>query len=108
MSPGQPVEMIARRAVPRPDGRAAVKSGRSEIARLTARELQVLELMALGFTNLRIANALFLSDRTVEVHVGRIFDKLLIGRSENSNRRVLAVLAYLGTARDGELLDSAS
>ena len=69
--------------------------------RLTAREHEVLGLMAEGHTNQGIAGRLFLSERTVETHVASIFDKLgLEGGDEGGNRRVLAVLAYLRAPRE--------
>jgi DNA-binding NarL/FixJ family response regulator len=52
--------------------------------------------MAEGFTNTGIAKRLFLSERTVEAHVRRLFAKLDIDDNEDANRRVLAVLVHLG------------
>jgi len=63
--------------------------------RLSARERQVLTLMAQGRANVAIAAALHVSERTVETHVATIFDKLGIPPSRSDNRRVLAVLAWL-------------
>jgi DNA-binding NarL/FixJ family response regulator len=63
---------------------------------LTTREREVLALMAEGRTNVGIARRLWLSDRTVETHVGNIVAKLGLADSEEDHRRVLAVLAYLG------------
>ena len=65
-------------------------------ARLTDRERDVLGLMAQGLTNTGIAKRLFLSERTVEAHVRRLLAKLDIGDTEDTNRRVLAVLVHLG------------
>lgn len=65
------------------------------IASLTAREREVLELMAQGRTNAAIADALFVSEGTVEKHIRGIFGKLGLDDSVNDHRRVLAVLAYL-------------
>jgi DNA-binding NarL/FixJ family response regulator len=65
------------------------------LARLTAREREVLTLMAEGRTNLGIAKRLYLSERTVETHVASIFDKLGLGSDDEEHRRVLAVVAYL-------------
>ena len=63
-------------------------------AALTPRELDVLREMALGKTNARIEEALFLSSSTVEKHVNAIFTKLSIPET-GVNRRVAAVLAFL-------------
>ncbi|WP_395725232.1 LuxR C-terminal-related transcriptional regulator [Nakamurella sp.] len=64
--------------------------------RLTDRERDVLGLMAQGRSNLAIAQALVLSDKTVETHVGHIFSKLGIESTGQEHRRVLAVLTALG------------
>jgi ATP/maltotriose-dependent transcriptional regulator MalT len=52
------------------------RSARAAPCRLTARELEVLRLVATGKTNKAIAQALFLSEKTVDRHVSNIFDKL--------------------------------
>ena len=62
---------------------------------LTSREREVLGLMAEGRTNTAIGERLFLSGRTVEGNVRRIFDKLGLADTPQDNRRVLAVLAFL-------------
>ena len=62
---------------------------------LTARERDVLALMAEGRSNAGIATALVLTLGTVEKHVASIFAKLGLSASEIDNRRVLAVLRYL-------------
>ena len=69
------------------------------LARLSARELDVLRLMAEGLTNTGIASRLFLSARTVEAHVGNLMTKLDITDSDEHHRRVLAVLSYLRATR---------
>ena len=69
------------------------KSG--ALAALSDRELGVLDLMAQGLTNAGIANRLILSERTVEAHVRHIMLKLDVPETEDTNRRVLAVLAFL-------------
>lgn len=62
---------------------------------LTSRERAVLALMAEGRSNQAVAARLFLSEKTVESHVGRILSKLGIGIEPDDHRRVLAVLAHL-------------
>ena len=62
---------------------------------LSAREREVLSAMAEGLTNAGIAARLVLTERTVESHVRNVFAKLDLPESEDSNRRVLAVLTYL-------------
>jgi DNA-binding NarL/FixJ family response regulator len=69
------------------------RSGRLDA--LTDRERDVLALMAEGRSNARIAKSLMLSGKTVERHVGHIFDKLDLAESPDQHRRVLAVLAWL-------------
>jgi DNA-binding NarL/FixJ family response regulator len=69
------------------------------LGQLSAREHEVLELMAEGLTNSGIAKRLFLSDRTVEAHVRSVLLKLDIAPGEDGHRRVLAVLAHLGATR---------
>jgi DNA-binding NarL/FixJ family response regulator len=64
---------------------------------LTARERQVLALMAEGRTNTAIAAALVVGPGAVEKHISAIFAKLGLPPTEADHRRVLAVLAYLGT-----------
>jgi DNA-binding NarL/FixJ family response regulator len=62
---------------------------------LTAREREVLALMAEGLSNGGIARRLWLTDRTVETHVSRVLAKLQPAASGEQHRRVLAVLAYV-------------
>jgi DNA-binding NarL/FixJ family response regulator len=62
---------------------------------LTARERDVLGLMAEGRSNHGICQKLYLSPKTVEGHVHNIFSKLGLGTAPDDHRRVLAVLAYL-------------
>jgi DNA-binding NarL/FixJ family response regulator len=62
---------------------------------LTTREREVLALVAEGFSNRAIATSLFVTERTVEAHVKQIFLKLGLNTDPGSQRRVLAVLAYL-------------
>ena len=65
------------------------------LAGLTAREREVLALIAEGRTDRGIAEALWLSPKTVETHVHTIFRKLDLPTSHAQNRRVHAVLTYL-------------
>jgi DNA-binding NarL/FixJ family response regulator len=65
------------------------------LAGLTAREREVLSLMAEGRSNAGIADLLVISAGVVEKHVASIFAKLGLPPAEGDNRRVLAVLRYL-------------
>jgi len=67
------------------------------VATLTPRERDVVSLMAEGRSNAGIAAALVVSAGVVEKHVASIFGKLGLPPSEADNRRVLAVLRYLGS-----------
>jgi DNA-binding NarL/FixJ family response regulator len=69
------------------------------LGRLTPRERDVLELMAEGRSNAAIAQRLFLSESAVAKHTAGIFAKLDLAASDDDNRRVLAVLAYLNGRR---------
>lgn len=85
---------IAQRLVTQP---AATADG---LGRLTARELDVLRLMAEGRSNVGIASELYLSIKAVEKHAASIFAKLgLPADTEAYHRRVLAVIAYLRSRR---------
>jgi DNA-binding NarL/FixJ family response regulator len=68
------------------------------LARLTPRERDVLELMAEGRSNAAIGARLHLSESAVGKHTASIFGKLDLAPSDDDNRRVLAVLAYLDAA----------
>jgi DNA-binding NarL/FixJ family response regulator len=69
------------------------------LSRLNPRELDVLALMAEGYSNITIAQRLFLSEGSVSKYTTTIFAKLDLAASNDTNRRVLAVLTYLnGTA----------
>ena len=72
----------------------------SPLIALTTREREVLELMAEGRSNAAIARQLFVSDSAVSKHTASIFDKLGLVATDDDNRRVLAVLAYLGESAD--------
>jgi len=67
------------------------------IARLTPREREVLALMAEGRSNAAIAQRLHITEKAVSKHAAGIFAKLDLAQSDDDNRRVLAVLAYLET-----------
>lgn len=73
------------------------RQGHDPIDDLTEREQQVLALMAEGRSNRAIAERLVITERTVEKHVRSILGKLHIAGSPDDHRRVLAVLAYLGS-----------
>ncbi|AKH82032.1 LuxR family transcriptional regulator [Streptomyces sp. CNQ-509] len=62
---------------------------------LTPREREVMELMAQGRSNAAIAERLVVTERAVAKHTSNIFSKLGLPPSDDDNRRVLAVLAYL-------------
>jgi DNA-binding NarL/FixJ family response regulator len=62
---------------------------------LSAREREVLELMAEGRSNAGIAKQLWVTEGTVEKHVHSILMKLPLPETEDDHRRVLAVIAYL-------------
>jgi serine/threonine-protein kinase PknK len=65
---------------------------------LTARERDVLALMAEGRSNAGIARALWIAEATVEKHVRSIFEKLHLPDARDDHRRVLAVIAFLGSS----------
>ena len=67
----------------------------SPLSQLSAREREVLELVAQGLTNTGIARRLYLSERTVEAHVRHVLMKLDLPEGEDGHRRVLAVLTCL-------------
>jgi DNA-binding NarL/FixJ family response regulator len=69
---------------------------------LTQREQEVLALMAEGRTNNAIADALFVSEGTVEKHIRGIFTKLGLEDHESVHRRVLAVLTFLRLGSDDQ------
>ncbi|MEV7828470.1 response regulator transcription factor [Microbacterium enclense] len=63
---------------------------------LTERERSVLALIAEGRSNQAIANALFVSEASVEKYITAIFTKLGLEQDETGNRRVIAALVHLG------------
>jgi DNA-binding NarL/FixJ family response regulator len=78
--------------------RLLVRRARDEpVTRLSPREREVLALMAEGRSNSAIAQRLFVTEKAVSKHSTSIFAKLDLVPSDDDNRRVLAVLAYLNT-----------
>jgi DNA-binding NarL/FixJ family response regulator len=83
MDPDVISQLLARRSQDEP------------LATLTPREREVLGLMAEGRSNAAIAARMFVTEKAVSKHTNNIFSKLTLPPSEDDNRRVLAVLAYL-------------
>ncbi|MDG4799549.1 response regulator transcription factor [Micromonospora sp. WMMD980] len=77
------------------------RDGAGPLAELTAREREVLGLMAEGRSNAAVAARLFVTEKAVDKHINSIFSKLRMPPSGDDNRRVLAVLAYLDGADPG-------
>ncbi|MBB5873542.1 DNA-binding NarL/FixJ family response regulator [Allocatelliglobosispora scoriae] len=75
--------------------RQLMRHGREPIATLSPREREVLALVAEGHSNAAIARTLVLSEAAVNKHIGNILAKLHLPLTDDTNRRVLAVLAYL-------------
>ena len=67
------------------------------LADLTPREREVLASMAEGRSNAAIATKLFVTEKAISKHINNIFSKLGLPPSDDDNRRVLAVLAYLNS-----------
>ncbi|MFD4639473.1 LuxR C-terminal-related transcriptional regulator [Lentzea sp. NPDC058436] len=79
-----------------PDVVTALVTRRSaDLRTLSPREREVLSLMAQGRSNAAIASRMFVTEKTVSKHTYSIFTKLRLDPSDDDNRRVLAVLAYL-------------
>ena len=72
------------------------RRAQSPLEQLSEREREILALMAQGRSNQAISDRLFVSERTVESHVGSIFSKLELEPTPDDHRRVMAVLLYLG------------
>jgi len=69
--------------------------GEDPLEGITPREHEVLALMAEGRSNQAIADRLVVTERAVQKHITRIFQKLGLTASDDDHRRVLAVLAFL-------------
>ncbi|MFJ9125828.1 LuxR C-terminal-related transcriptional regulator [Streptomyces sp. NPDC102340] len=69
--------------------------GGDAVDALTAREREVLTLMAQGLGNTELSKRLFITENAVQKHIGNIFVKLGLPFADGGNRRVLAVLRYL-------------
>ena len=78
-----------------PEVVAQLLARREPLAALTAREREVLGHMAEGRSNAAIAAKLFVTEKAISKHINNIFTKLAMPPSDDDNRRVLAVLAYL-------------
>jgi DNA-binding CsgD family transcriptional regulator len=72
-----------------------VRRQRNPLAALSAREREVIALIAEGQSNAAIGRQLVISEPAVGKHVGNILAKLRLPQTDDTNRRVLAVLAYL-------------
>ena len=79
----------------------AHRAARSALDELTERERDVLRLMAGGRSNQAIAERLYVSGKSVESYVARIFSKLGLEVAPDDHRRVLAVVTYLRAAGAG-------
>ena len=77
------------------------RRARDPLEELTARERDVLALMAEGRSNTGIARSLWIAEGTVEKHVRNIFQKLQLPDAPDDHRRVLAVIAFLGSKLAG-------
>ncbi|WP_178854993.1 response regulator transcription factor [Streptomyces acidiscabies] len=75
--------------------RQLLRRRRDPLARLTAREKEVLALVAEGRSNAAVARELVVSEAAVGKHIGSILAKLDLPPAEDGHRRVLAVLAFL-------------
>ncbi|NUR51035.1 MAG: response regulator transcription factor [Hamadaea sp.] len=75
--------------------RQLLRRRRDPLERLSAREREVLALMAEGRSNAAVAKQLFVTEAAVNKHVRSIFAKLDLPQDTEDHRRVLAVLAYL-------------
>ncbi len=83
MDPDVIAQLLARRRADQP------------LAALTPREREVLGLMAEGRSNAAIASRIVVTEKAVSKHINSVFAKLGLPPSNDDNRRVMAVLAYL-------------
>ena len=74
----------------------AKESLQPQLSELSRREIEILALMAQGKSNAGIAKTLYITEGSVEKHISSILSKLELNVEEESHRRVLAVLKYLG------------
>ena len=79
---------------------ARATRGSSTVGALTARQREVLALMAEGRSNARIASTLFLSEKAVVQHTSNIYEALGLPVDADDHRRVLAVIRFLASAAD--------
>jgi DNA-binding NarL/FixJ family response regulator len=77
-----------------------LRRGEDPLSALTAREREVLALMAEGRSNAGIASQLWLAEGTVEKHVRHILAKLALPETKDDHRRVLAVVAFLKSSKE--------
>ena len=80
--------------------RQLMQRRRDPLKQLSAREREVLSLMAQGHSNAAAARILSLTEAGVAKHIGNVLTKLNLPISDDTNRRVLAVLAYLRSRSD--------
>jgi DNA-binding NarL/FixJ family response regulator len=87
--------VVSTPAPPAPYSTSTTSSA-TRLGGLSRREREVLELMAEGRSNAAIAQRMVITERAVAKDTSSIFLKLGLQPSDDDNRRVLAVLAYLG------------
>jgi DNA-binding NarL/FixJ family response regulator len=80
--------------------RQLMQRRRDPLSQLSPREREVLALVAQGHSNAAVARSLSLTEAGVAKHIGNVLAKLDLPVSDDTNRRVLAVLAYLRTRSD--------
>jgi DNA-binding NarL/FixJ family response regulator len=101
-------QVVAELLACAPEGGAPRDGATGALSALTAREREVLALMAEGRSNTAIADSLVVTPGAVEKHITGIFAKLDLSACEHDHRRVLAVLAYLRVARQADPTDAAA